>query len=89
VIGAFSSFLKEVEREYPASYENGDFEHLVSMLSDLSNETTAGGIRLSDMAVHLARKSAPLIERLYFLEKLGEDLKELGSPQAVCTRCLP
>jgi hypothetical protein len=89
VIGAFSSFLKEVEREYPYSYEAGEFAPLIDMLSDLSRETTDAGIRLSDMAVVLARESAPLIERLYFLEKIGEDLKELGSAQAVCAQRLP
>jgi hypothetical protein len=89
VIGAFRSFLKEVERKYPYSYEAGDFAPLVDMLSDLSRESTDAGIRLSDMAVVLAREPASLIERLYILEKLEKDLKELGSPQAVCAQRLP
>jgi hypothetical protein len=88
VIGAFSSFLKEVESEYPASYAEGDFVHLIDMLSALSNETSAAGIRLSDMAVHLARDGS-LIQRIYFLSKLEQDLKELGSAKAVCEQRLP
>lgn len=88
MLGAFRSFLKEVEDEYPYSYEAGEFSHLSEMLSDLSNETTSAGVRLSDMAVHLAREGS-LIRRIYILEKLVEDLKELGSPKAVCEARLP
>jgi hypothetical protein len=89
VIGAFRSFLKEVERKYPYSYEAADFAPLVDMLSDPSRESTDAGIRLSDMARRAGAGACPLIERLYILEKLEKDLKELGSPQAVCAQRLP
>jgi hypothetical protein len=88
VISAFREFLKEVERAYPHSFEAGEFSHLSDLLSDLSNETTSAGIRLSDMAVELARKGS-LVSRIYILEKLVEDLRKLGSPEAVCAARLP
>jgi len=89
MLGAFRDFLAEVEAEYPSSYEAGDYDLMVDMFEGLTNETSDAGVRISDMAVDLARRPPDLIERLYFLEVLAFDLRRLGSPEAVCARCLP
>jgi hypothetical protein len=81
MLGAFKSFLAEVKKKYPYSYRRGDFEPLADMFTDLSNETTPAGIRISDMAVTISRWP-DLVERIYLLEKLVDDLRDLGSPAA-------
>jgi len=83
VLGAFRSFMKQIKAAYPYLYRQGDFEPLADMFTDLSNETSSAGIRVSDMAVELTRKGS-LTERMFFLDRLVKDLRELGSPQAVC-----
>jgi len=83
MLGAFRKLLAEIERAYPYLYRQGDFEPLAEMFSDLSNETSSAGIRISDMAVELSRKGS-LLERMFYLDRLVKDLRELGSPRAVC-----
>jgi len=88
LLGVFRSFLGECRKAYPYLYDAGEFEPLADMFEELSNETTACGIRISDMAVELSRKPSELYKRIYFLDMLVKDLKELGSPQAVCEQRL-
>jgi len=89
MLGAFRDFLSELEAKYPYSYEAGEFSPLVDMFEELTNETSGDGIRISDMAVELVRSSEePLIRRICFMESLAVDLQTMGSPEAVCARCL-
>ena len=88
MIGAFRSFLDEVQKEYPHSFDGGDFSDLADMLVDLSNQTTDAGIRISDVAVKLSREGSPIARRLAWLETLKRDLEHFGSPEAVCTHIL-
>ncbi len=84
MLPAFQKFMDDVERAYPHSFAEGDFDYLADMLTGLSNETTACGIRVSDMAVQLLR-SPDIIEKMYLMGKLSHDLKFLG-PEKICTR---
>jgi hypothetical protein len=87
--GAFKAFMREVQREYPRLFQNGEFEPIADLFDRLRREVSLSGVRLSDMAEDIARRPWPLEERLVLFERLRRDLDELGSPRAVCEKCLP
>jgi hypothetical protein len=69
MLGAFRSFLNELENAFPYSYRQGDFWKIERALEELSVGSTEGMIMSSDMAVHIVRKPADLVERLLFLQR--------------------
>jgi hypothetical protein len=87
MLGAFKRFLGEVEKAHPVLYQHGEFAPMATALEQLSNETTEAGVRVSDMAVLLVTQPAPIIERMYFIDKLASNLQEFGAEE-ICTEIL-
>jgi hypothetical protein len=73
VIGAFRSFVGELEQKWPLLYREGEFDTLMTRLERLSVATTEEAVGLSDHCVSIAQSSGPTHAKLFFIQKAIED----------------
>jgi hypothetical protein len=86
MLGAFRSFIGELEQKWPLLYREGEFDTLMTRLERLSVATTEEGVGLSDQCVSIVQSSDPTYAKLFSIQKAIDDFgREMMGSQFMTT----